>query len=483
MNTPRMISPILDGFQLNESIGYREGSVCCAATEIQSGKRFALKMISLPASDVQMNALIMTGAFSNRADANTYFMEQARGIMNEVKTLRYMATLGGFSDFDCVQVVPADRECGFDIYMLSSFQQSLEQMLPKQDLSQLEVINMGLDLCAALATSRHAGFCYVNLKPSNVFRHGQHYRIGDLGFIPVSELNRSVFPEKYRSEYTAPELISGSAPIGEQADIYALGLILYQAYNGGKLPGPNDIIGKLYAPPLYADYEMAQIILRACAPDPAIRWSDPVQMGRALTRYLQRNGLKNAPVIPPIVQELAKQAEKETEPFLPDDTEEETPSNDTQEHPNVLKRAASRPTRKRKERSKRKKSIRSPFKNKKILIAAAVLAIILAVELIVGIWLLGRDEKTDITDFRAAPGRDQHSITLYVEHTGDTPDDWMITFLSPDGISRTVTFQGESISIQGLNPGAEYTFFLSSSDGRTLTGLTQISYFLPEARG
>ena len=59
----------------------------------------------------------------------------------------------------------------------------------------------------------------------------------------------------------------------------------------------------------------------------------------------------------------------------------------------------------------------------------------------------------------------------------------MITFLSPDGISRTVTFQGESISIQGLNPGAEYTFFLSSSDGRALTGLTQISYFLPEARG
>jgi hypothetical protein len=116
-------------------------------------------------------------------------------------------------------------------------------------------------------------------------------------------------------------------------------------------------------------------------------------------------------------------------------------------------------------------------------IAAAVLAIILVVELIVGIWLLGRDEKTDITDFRAAPGRDQHSITLYVEYTGDTPDDWMITFLSPDGISRTVTFQGESISIQGLNPGAEYTFFLSSSDGRTLTGLTQISYFLPEARG
>lgn len=390
MNIPRKISPILDGFQLNDPIACREGMACYKATETQSEKQFALKVVSLPASDVQMNALIMTGAFSNRADANTYFMGQARGIMNEVKTLRYMATLGGFSDFDCVQVVPADRECGFDIYMLSPLQQNLEAILPKQDLSQLEALNMGLDLCAALATCRHAGFCYVNLKPSNVFRNGQHYRIGDLGFMPMNEIYHSPLPQQYRSVYTAPEALNGTRPVGDRADIYALGMVLYQAYNGGKLPGKNDIIGQLYAPPLYADYEMAQIILRACAPDPLIRWSDPVQMGRALTRYLQRNGLKNAPVIPPIVQELAAEKEKAVEAFLPEYPEEETRLLMQQVVPEENSHTSSHSKQRKRYTAPKEKSGAGFFTNRKILIAAAVLATILATELLIGILLLGR---------------------------------------------------------------------------------------------
>lgn len=480
MNSPRMISPILDGFQLNESLGYRDGAICCAATEVQSGKNFAVKVISLPASDVQMNALIMTGAFTNRADANAYFKEQAKDIMNEVKTLRYMATLGGFSDFDCVQVVPADRECGFDIYMLNPLQQNLSQLLPKRDLSQLEVLNMGLDLCAALATCRHAGFCYVNLKPTNVFRNGQHYRIGDLGFMPMSDIYNNPVPEKYRSIYTAPEAISGMQPVGDRADIYALGLILYQAYNGGKLPGKNDIIGQLYAPPLYADYEMAQIILRACAPDPAIRWSDPVQMGRALTRYLQRNGMKNAPVIPPIVEELAAQSEEEA--FLPDYPGEEVdPSLIEKEVP----KRERRPSRVRTKRNRQPFKFNLPlpsFKNKKILIAVAVLAVILVAELLVGVWLLGGNVETDITGFRAQSEVDAQSITIFIECNGDMPDAWIITYLSQNGTTHSVTFKGDQVSIDGLTPGKEYTFHLSTTDDRTLTGLTQITYSLPESK-
>ena len=245
MIVPRLISPILDGFQLNETISRRDGVLCCAATEIASGKRFAVQILSLPASVVQMDALIMTGAFSDRSSANSYFKEQARGILNEVKTLRYMATLGGFSDFDCVQVVPGENGCGFDIYMLSPWQNSLQDELKRQDLTQLEVLNMGLDLCAALATCRHAGYYYANLKPGNVFRSGQHYRIGDLGFVPLSSVNWIAMPEMFRSNYTPPELMDGSRPMSDTADIYALGLILYQAYNGGNLPGKNDIIGKL----------------------------------------------------------------------------------------------------------------------------------------------------------------------------------------------------------------------------------------------
>ena len=386
MSAPRLVSPILDGFQLNETISYRSGSVCCAVTEERSGVQFVTKVLSLPASDSQMDALLMTGAFSNRADANTYFKEQARSVLNEAKAMRHMATLGGFMDFDSVQVVPAESGCGFDIYMLSPRRESMHKILSKEDLTHLEALNMGLDLCAALTACRHAGYIYSNLKPENVFRNGQHFRIGDLGLMPLSCVHKTPLPERYHSKYSAPELSMVGTTLNETADVYALGMMLYQAYNGGMLPGPGDIIGKLYAPPLYADYEMAQIILRACALEPSIRWKDPEQMGRALTLYLQRNGLRNSPIIPDVIRELSKQSAPEIEEFLPEYDEEDFVEDENTEVMDLP--TPRRPVRKRVSRPARSKFTFPAIKLSKTAMVVGALAAILVIELIIGILVL-----------------------------------------------------------------------------------------------
>lgn len=474
MSAPRLISPILDGFELNETISCRDGAHCLAASEQQSGKRFVVKIVSVPASGVQMDALLMTGAFSNRTDANAYFKEQARAVLNEAKTLRHMATLGGFTDFDCVQVVPSASGSGFEIYMLSPQRQSVEQLLCKEDLTHLEVVNMGLDLCAALTACRHAGYFYANLKPGNVFCNGQHYLIGDLGFMPLSSMNRLPLPEKYRSQYSPPELVGGGRMLNDTADVYALGLLLYQAYNMGKLPGENDIIGKLYAPPLYADYEMAQIILRACAPDPAIRWKDPQQMGMALTRYLQRNGMRNTPVIPPVLQELAQKNASCVEEFLPEYPDE---SVDMEADVNVA--PSSLPVRRKSAQSvrKRRPAKKKPFGKSKLVVA--VLALILLIELIVGILVLTQDKKTNITSFSAEADMQNQSVTLYLTCDGDVPDAWTVTYTCGSEDVKNQTFSGETITIYNLTAGEIYTFTLQAPEGHTLTGLTQINYTLP----
>ncbi len=396
MSEPRLISPILDGFEISNVIRQHDGVLSCAVREIQSDSLFMLKILSIPASAVQMDAMLMTGAFSGRTEANAYYKEQARSILNEAKTLRHLTTLGGFTDFDCVQVVPAASGSGFEVYLLSPWRQSLEQLLQKDDLTQLEVLNMALDLCAALVTCRHAGYFYANLKPSNVFQVGQHYRIGDLGFLPFSAVNRVSLPEPLRSGHTPPELKSGTRPVNDSADVYALGLLLYEAFNGGVLPGEKDIVGQLYAPPAYADYELAQIILRACAPDPAIRWKDPAQMGHALTRYLQRNGMRNAPVVPPILQELA--AQNKLEEFLPEYPDEAEPEpkpaipahNGKKQDIAAGGQTPSLPVRRRKTAAPRRWSTGK--------IAIAILAIVLIIELLIGIIVLGQQRKNQADD-------------------------------------------------------------------------------------
>lgn len=315
MNTPRPISPILDGFLLGDCANSHGANQCCPATEKATGKKFILKMISVPDSAVQMDAVLMTGAFSDRSSANAYYKEQARAVLNEAKTLRYLATLSHFTDFDSVQVVPVPAESGFEVYLLAPRRTSLHKLLVKSDLTQREIVNMAIDLCTALSACRHAGYCYVNLKPNNIFHIGSHCCIGDLGFVPLSSVGTAALPEKYRSAFTPPELLQDRTLLNDTADTYALGLILYSAYNGGVLPSAEDLVGRLYAPPKYADYEMARIILRACAPDPSIRYRDPEQMLAALSLYLQRNGIQNTPVVPAFVQKAACVPE----PFLPEE--------------------------------------------------------------------------------------------------------------------------------------------------------------------
>lgn len=387
MTAPQIISPILDGFTLGQLLSQHSNARCYRVTQNYSGKPFVLKIISLPASTAQLDTLLMTGSFSGPAEVNAYYKEQARDVLRNVQVLRHMATVGGFVDYDCVQVVPSADGKGYEVYLLSPMRQALPQLLQRDDLSQMDVVNMALDLCAALTVCRRSGYCYTNLKPGNIFRHGAHYHIGDLGFLPLYEIGRIPLPEQYRNSYTPPELMDGTVPANGTADVYALGLILYQAYNGGILPGNDAVFGRLLLPPKYADYEMAEIILRACAPDPSIRWQGPEQMGLALMRYTQRNGMRNEPIIPTILQELAKK--DQVEEFLPEEPAEEDDLAVTWDE-DFTPRFSSRERRKqrvkwswpvRKSGGSRKRKISKAW------IAIAVLGAVLVLELIISIWL------------------------------------------------------------------------------------------------
>ena len=393
MATPRSISPLLDGFSLGKLLSQSDTAMCYLATQNLTHKLYIVKIIALPASPQQLDNLVTSEGFGGPAEINAYFKEQAKDILRNVQVLRHMATVGGFLDYDCVQVVPSENDKGYEVYLLSPLRQTLPQLLQREDLTHADVVNLALDLCAALTVCRRSGYCYANLKPGNVFRQGKHYHIGDLGFLPLYEIGRIPLPEHYRSSYSPPELMDGTRPVNDTADVYALGLILYQAFNGGILPGNDAVFGRLLLPPKYADYEMAEIILRACAPDSSIRWQGPEQMGLALMRYAQRNGMRNEPVIPPILRELAQT--NEVEPFLPEEdlsaeTHIDTWDEDTQL---PVRRRQRKPARKRKlpslklHRSTSEKRQQCRGKLSIAWIAIGVLGIVLLLELVLMFWL------------------------------------------------------------------------------------------------
>jgi serine/threonine protein kinase len=319
LSEPKLVSPLLDGFIMGEAISDHHGVRCCPAIRENTDERYFVKIISIPASQVQLDALLLTGAYSDQDHALAYFKELADGVIGEKDILDRLSRVEGFVPCLGHQVQQMQDGVGYDVYLLSPYRRSLEKLMCTEPLTHLGAVNLGLDMCAALAACRRAGYLYADLKPSNIFRSDmQGFHIGDLGFISLSSLKYASLPEKYRSSYTAPEISDALSTLNDTIDIYALGLTLYQVYNNGELPFEGNAPDQVLPPPLYADYEMAEIILKACAPNPWERWQDPAQMGHALVNYMQRNCVNDTPIVPPPV--VIQDEPEEIEEFL---TEEE----------------------------------------------------------------------------------------------------------------------------------------------------------------
>lgn len=337
MSEPKLISPLLDGFRIGEAISEHHGVRCFPAMPHSSDEKYIVKTVSIPASQVQLQALLLTGAFSDEAAAGEYFRELAEGIVQEVRLLDRLSRLEGFVPFTGCQTVPMEQGVGTDVYLLSPYRPTLARQLRQSNMTHLAAINLGLDLCASLAVCRQSGWLFVNLKPENIFVcHDREYRIGDLGFFKLDSLQYASLPQRCISPYTAPEIADAYSQLNTTLDIYAAGLILYQVYNGGELPFRERPGTDPLAPPAYADYELAEIILKACDPDPAKRWQDPIAMGQALVSYMQRNGVNDTPIVSPPEErpQEAYDPEPETEELqtpeeepliLPLETPEEEP--------------------------------------------------------------------------------------------------------------------------------------------------------------
>ncbi len=301
MSEPKLISPMLDQFAMGDPISDHHGVRCCPAMKNETDDKYIVKIISVPASQTQLDALLLTGAYPNAEAALDYFKTLADEIVDEVGTLKKLSEMEGFLPYEDLQLVPMEDQTGFDIYLLSPYRRTLTKYFVRSPMTHLSAINLGLDLCGALAVCRRSGYLCVDLKPNNVFvTQDQEFRIGDIGFVRLDSLKYASLPDKYRSAYTAPEITDAYSSLNETIDVYALGLILYQAYNNGELPFTGEATpDEVFAPPMFADYEMSEIILKACAPNPDDRWQDPIEMGQALVGYMQRNGANDTPIVPP----------------------------------------------------------------------------------------------------------------------------------------------------------------------------------------
>jgi serine/threonine protein kinase len=147
-------------------------------------------------------------------------------------------------------------------------------------LTAEEVITLGLTLASALAHLHAQGLVHRDVKPSNILFVGGVPKLADAGLVAAIDDARSLVGT---TGYIAPE-----GPGTPQADIFALGKVLYEAAFGKDRQDFPQLPSDFASRPEHARLlELNEVIAKACAHDTLERYQSAEEM-RADLELLQR---------------------------------------------------------------------------------------------------------------------------------------------------------------------------------------------------
>ena len=227
-----------------------------------------------------------------------------------------MESFKGFQNIVSVEdykVVERTDRVGWDIYIRMELLTPLNTYISDKTLSEREVIGLGCDICSALERCAQRKVIHRDIKPDNIFiNEFGDYKLGDFGIARKLENMTSGLSQKGTYNYMAPEVEKGRS-YDATVDIYSLGIVLYWLLNKRRLPfvstekkllSPRDLVtanrrrldGEPLPAPCNASPAMAEVILKACDPDPRKRFASAKEMKNALKTVAEGSNTAQNPL-------------------------------------------------------------------------------------------------------------------------------------------------------------------------------------------
>ena len=301
MATYNIGDKVLGGWTIDRLIG--EGSYGKVFEVSKSGygvtTTSALKVITIPPSQQYVKNALSEGM--DDRTVTTYFRGLVDQLMIEVATMAALKGHSGIVGYEDHEVFEHPDEVGWDILLRMEKLTCLTDIQRENPLPPEDVLDLGMELCRALDFCHSKGIIHRDIKPENIFIDDiGHYKLGDFGVARHLGQVNATMSKKGTEAYMAPELYAGKN-YDTSVDTYALGLVLYRLLNGNRLPfyplppepiTPNArenalrrrVAGEKFPAPLDGRPQLNAVIERACAINPADRYSSAKEMMEALRR-------------------------------------------------------------------------------------------------------------------------------------------------------------------------------------------------------
>jgi len=236
---------------------------------------------------VAIKTINMSADLAERADHEARFMQEARAA-------------GGLNHPNVVTVYDVGREQDV-LYMAMELLdgEELRDVLGRGRMPLPSAVEITAQVAEGLAFAHERGIVHRDVKPSNimVLRDGRA-KIMDFGIARVrtSEVKTQTGLRLGSPRYMSPEQVLGQ-PVDLRADIFALGVVLYEMLTGVPPFGGDEVQAIMYQvasfePPAPSRLNPAVptmldlVVARAMAKDPARRYQDAAELAADLRASL-----------------------------------------------------------------------------------------------------------------------------------------------------------------------------------------------------
>ena len=258
----------------------------------------ALKAVTIPSSQGELDEILADGMDMN--GASTYFRDYVKELNREIALMSKLKGHSNIVSYEDHKMFPHEDGVGWDILIRMELLTPITSYLKENHtFTRREVIQLGMDLCKALEICQRYNIIHRDIKPANIFiSETEDFKLGDFGVARIASASTGASTRAGTVNYMAPEVFRGEK-YTSNVDIYSLGLVMYQLLNNNRMPlyppYPQPITpssreraqaqrlsGAALPPPANAEGRLAEIVLKACAPDPAQRYDSPTVMRQAL---------------------------------------------------------------------------------------------------------------------------------------------------------------------------------------------------------
>ncbi|MBR3475394.1 MAG: leucine-rich repeat protein [Oscillospiraceae bacterium] len=249
-------------------------------------EKAALKLITIPQNSSDLEQFRDEGY--DDASITRALWENLKSILSEYSLMRKLNGSPNVVSCEDVRYLQHEDCLGWDILIKMELLTPLPKHLDK-NVTEEQVLRVGMDICRALVLCRKHNIVHRDIKPANIFvSENGDCKLGDFGIAKTME--RTSGGTKIGTyEYMAPEVYNNQ-PYGHSADVCSLGLVLYWMLNERRLPflplppemptstqkeqaRDRRMRGEALPAPAHGSEELKCIVLRACASDPAERYS------------------------------------------------------------------------------------------------------------------------------------------------------------------------------------------------------------------